>query len=131
MATDLNIEDAIIAELLACEMNSKPQNTERIWTGQAGQQYIEDLLDIFRPAWIRKVLYMEIETFYILRDWLMMHTSLTGRLIQENRNRGERGGYMPISIEEKLMIFLYITTLAIGYTATADKFSRSIYSINR
>jgi len=74
---------------------------------------------------------MEIETFYVLRDWLIMHTSLTGHLIRENRNRGECGGYMPILIEEKLIIFLYITTLAIGYTATADKFSRSIHSISR
>ena len=86
MATDLDIEDAIIAELLAREVNSKPQITERIWTGQAGQQYVEDLLDISRPARIRRVLHMEIETFYALRDWLMMHTSLTGRLIRENRN---------------------------------------------
>ena len=133
MTIDLDIEDIIITKLLARELNSRASNTPpiRMRTGQSGQDYIKELLSSAHPARIRQVLRMKLATFNAWRDWLLMNTNLSGQSIWVNCNRGGHAGHTPISIDEKLVIFLHIVTLASGHRATAERFSHSQDTISR
>jgi hypothetical protein len=60
------------------------QERQRIHTGQSGQDYIKELLDSAHPERILHVLRMQLDTFYALRDWLVMNTDLKGDSIIYN-----------------------------------------------
>ena len=75
------------------------------------------------------MLRMQLATFYTLRDWLAMNTDLKGGNVMANQRI--RGVGKEVSIEEKLMIFLYITSKGASIRDTAERFSRSKDTISR
>ena len=87
------------------------QNTERIRPFSINL-YVNELLTTAHPQRCWDVLRMTIETFFALRDWLLANTSL-----KSSRNKAG------ISIEEKIVIFLYI--VAHGASAR-DSVSKSV-----
>ncbi|KAK9239361.1 hypothetical protein V1525DRAFT_48672 [Lipomyces kononenkoae] len=97
-----------IEDLLFILAYSRHREHRRIQTGQPGQDYIKELLDSAHPERIHQVLRMQVATFYTLRDWLVANTDLKGDNIIHNRRR--RGHGMQVSIEEKLVIFIYISS---------------------
>jgi len=76
-----------------------------------GKIYITELLATANPQRCKEVLRMRIETFFTLRDWLLANTSLKS----SRKNNG-------ISIEEKLVIFLYITTRGASNRECQERF---------
>jgi hypothetical protein len=84
----------------------------RMRTGQPGEEYVLELLKTRHPARIHQVLRMTIDTFFPLCDWMLVNRKLRGRLIDIPYTTGGYGGFKPRSVEEKLMIFLYIIGFA-------------------
>ena len=72
---------------------------------------------------------MQLDTFYALRDWLLANTDLKGNNVTYNQRI--RGGEKEVSIEEKLMIFIYIISRAASNRDTCERFSRSGRTISR
>jgi hypothetical protein len=97
------------------------QNTERMRnTLLGGKLYVDELLSIAHPQRCWEVLRMTIDTFFALRDWLLAHTSLRS----SSREEG-------VSIEEKLVIFLYIPAHGASNRDSCERFSRSGRTIQR
>jgi hypothetical protein len=67
--------------------------TNRRWTGQ---EVVDDLLNCGNPIRIHNQLHMQLDTFVQLRDWLILNTELKSSRF--------------VSIEEKLLIFIYIAS---------------------
>jgi hypothetical protein len=84
---------------------------------QQGQQYVEELLNSNHPGRVRAVLRMSKETFYSLRDWLLVHTYLKSS--------------KHISIEQKLLIFLHITSRPASNRDTMERFSHSNSTVSK
>jgi hypothetical protein len=59
---------------------------------------------------------MQLNTFYTLRDWLLANTQL-----KHSKH---------IAVEEKLLIFLHITTRPASNRDTQERFSHSAYTIS-
>jgi hypothetical protein len=112
--------------LLAYE---RRQQHRRIRTGQPGQEYIKELLDSAYPERISYVLRMQLDTFYALRDWLVANTDLSGTSIMYNQRR--RGSRSEVSLEEKLVIFIYIISKGASNQEASERFSRGQYTITR
>jgi hypothetical protein len=85
-----------------------------------GKIYITELLATANPQRCKEVLHMRIETFYTLRNWLLAHTSLRG-------SRHKSG----ISIEEKIVIFLYITTNGASNRQCQVRFTYAAQTIHK
>jgi hypothetical protein len=96
------------------------QNTERIRPFSSNNLYVNELLTTAHPQRCWDVLRMTIETFYALRDWLLANTSL-----KSSRNKAG------ISIEEKIVIFLYIVAHGASAREACERFSYSIRTILR
>src|SRR5271165_1874942 len=62
----------------------------------SSQEYTNNLLNCSNDVHIQDQLHMRLNTFYSLRDWLVSNTKLKG-----SRN---------VSIEEKLVTFIYIAS---------------------
>jgi hypothetical protein len=80
-------------------------------TALPGDKYVKELLNSNHPKRIQAVLHMQLNTFYALRDWLLANTYLKDSKI--------------VTVEEKLVIFLYITTRPASNRDTQERFSRS------
>lgn len=85
-------------------------------TGLPGGVYIQELLDSDNQERIKQVLRMTKPTFFALRDWLVHHTEL-------------RKGDM--TVEEKLAIFLHITSRPASNRDTQERFSHSGETVSR
>lgn len=103
------------------------QQRQRIYTGQSGQDYVQELLDSAHPERVYHVLRMQLNTFYALRDWLVINTDLKGDNITQNRRI--RGLGRQVSIEEKLVIFIYIISKGASHRDASERFSRGRYTI--
>jgi hypothetical protein len=91
---------------------ARPLPSQRTWTGQ---DVVENLLHCNRPTRIHDVLRMNLDTFYHLRNWLSLNTNLGGSEYGSRR----------LSIEEKLMIFIFIASSNASNRATQERFNRS------
>ena len=63
---------------------------------------------------------MTMETFFTLRDWLLANTSL--------KSSREKAG---ISIEEKIVVFLYIVVHSASVREACERFSYAPGTISR
>lgn len=98
--------------LIISAATQSTQNTERIRSLLLpGKTYVNELLASAHVQRCKEVLRMRIETFFTLRDWLLANTSLKS-------SRKTNG----ISIEEKLVIFLYITTRGASNRECQERF---------
>jgi hypothetical protein len=82
-----------------------------------GQGYTDDLLNCNNNIRIHNQLCMKLETFNILRDWFIQNTKLDSS--------------QHVSIEEKLLIFIYISSSGRSNHATQERFNRSAQVISR
>jgi hypothetical protein len=112
---------------LAYKRRQTSQERSRIYTGQSGQDYVQELLDSAHPERVYNALRMQLDTFYTLRDWLVINTDLKGNNITQNRRI--RGLGRQVSIEEKLVIFIYIISKGASHRDTSERFSRGRYTI--
>ena len=83
-------------------------SSNRTWTGQ---EYIDNLLNCDNPTRIRNQLRIELETFYLLRNWLVDNT-------KHNISRY-------VSVEEKLVIFIFITSSGASNRKAQEQFNHS------
>ena len=123
-----DIDDALFL-LLANQLVQEPQEPLRIRTGQPGHEYIAQLLDSGHPRRIHEVFRMQEATFYTLRDWLLANTKLKGDNIIYNQPI--KGPGRRVSVEEKLGIFIYITSRGASNRDTSERFARSPNTISR
>jgi hypothetical protein len=105
------------------------QGVQRMRTGQSGHEYIKELLDSAHPERIHHILRMQLATFYALRDWLHTNTDLKGDNIIHNQRT--RGYGRQVSIEEKLAIFIYISSRGASNRDASERFSRGGRTISR
>lgn len=95
-----------------CRRTSTPSN--RRWTGQ---EVVDNLLSCGNPTRIYNQLRMKLDTFFQLRDWLVVNTGL-----KSSRN---------ISIEEKLLTFMYIASTGASNRAAQERFNRGARAVSR
>src|ERR1700733_7080690 len=95
-------------ELLLLLAYERSQQGQRIYTGQSGYDYINELLDSAHPERVYHILRMQLDTFYTLRAWLVINADLKGHSITQNQRI--RGSGRQTSVEEKLAIFIYIVS---------------------
>ncbi len=81
---------------------------------------VQELLTSAHPRRCFEVLRMSIDTFYALRDWLLANTELRS-------SRKVEG----VTIEEKLVIFLYIVTRDSTNRDCQERFAHSGETITR
>jgi hypothetical protein len=111
------IEDTVFYAVLAtvqkeADLVEAVQGRKKRWdTALPGNKYVRELLNSNHPEHIQAVLHMQLNTFYTLQDWLLANTDLKDSKI--------------VTIEEKLVIFLYITTRPASNRDTQERFSRS------
>jgi hypothetical protein len=74
-------------------------------------------------------LQMQLATFYALQDWLHTNTDLKGDNIIHNQRT--RGYGRQVSIEEKLAIFIYISSRGASNRDASERFSRDSRTISR
>ena len=91
-----------------------PIASNRRWTGQ---EVVDDLLNCNSLTRIHSQLHMQLDTFYQLRDWLVNNTKL-------NSSRYA-------TVEEKLLIFIYITSSGTSNRAAQERFNRRPRSISQ
>src|ERR1700722_18027386 len=104
MDFDIDFDDlfdnaVLCAALATVQDETRPSNQDRkkLWTtALPGSKYVNELLDSEHPDRIQQVIRMRLNTFYALRDWLLANTQL--------------GHSKHMAVEEKLLIFLHITT---------------------
>ena len=115
---DIPIENSVFCIVLAAIQKEADllveavQDKKRRWKNALpGGDYVNGLLNSDHPDRIQAVLRMQLDTFCALRDWLLGNTHL-----KTSRN---------ITVEEKLMIFLHITTRPASNRDTQERFSRS------
>jgi hypothetical protein len=88
--------------------------SNRLWTGQ---EYTDNLLNCGNSIRIRNQLRMELDTFYQLRDWLVGNTKL-------DSSQG-------VSVEERLVIFIFITSSGASNRKAQEQFNRSSWTISQ
>jgi hypothetical protein len=126
---DLDQVDDIIFSLLLDSSDDEPQPKRRVRTGQPGDEYLKELLDSGHPERILNVLRMQLATFNTLCDWLAINTDLKGSRIISNQR--VRGIVKEVSIEEKLMIFIHITSRPASIRDTTERLSRAQDTVSR
>jgi len=119
-----DIDELVLLRLASEEV----QEDQYIRTGLLSREYIKELLGSNHPERVFQVLRIQLATFYSLRDWLLNNTSLEGDNIINDRIKGHG---KRVSIEEKIIIFLYIITRAASNHDTSEKLSRSGNTISR
>jgi hypothetical protein len=87
--------------------------SNRRWTCQ---EVVENLLNCKNATRIHNQLYMQLSTFFYLRDWLVTNTEL-----KSSRDT---------SIEEKLVIFIYIASTSVSNRVAQERFNRSARSVS-
>lgn len=84
-----------------------------------GFQFTTQLLDpTSHPLRIKNMTRMSASTFIALVDWLRSNTDIR-----------ESEAIHAIKIEQKVLIFLYITTQGVSYRNTAEMFHHSLDTI--
>jgi hypothetical protein len=114
MDSDINdlFADAAFCAVFATAQEKDAQVKKPRWcTALPGNKYVEELLQSSHPARIKHVLRMELHTFYTLRDWLLANTHL-----KPSRT---------MTVEEKLVVFLHLTTRPASNRDTQERFSHS------
>src|SRR5438045_910473 len=112
---DILIENAVFCILHAAiqkdaDLVDAVQDKKRRWkNAMPGGEYANELLNSDHPNRIQAVLRMQLDTFYALRDWLLINTRL-----KTSKN---------VTVEEKLMIFLQITTRPASNRDVQERFS--------
>jgi hypothetical protein len=96
------------------------QNAQRIRPFSSNNLYVNELLTTAHPQRCWDVLRMTIKTFFVLRDWLLANTSL--------KSSRKKSG---VSIEEKIVIFLYIVAHGASVRDTSERFCYSKQTIQR
>jgi hypothetical protein len=87
--------------------------SNRRWTCQ---EVVKDLLNCGNPTRIHNQLRMQLETFFHLRDWLVINTGL-----KSSRDT---------SVEEKLVIFIYVASTGASNRAAQERFNRGARSVS-
>jgi hypothetical protein len=83
-------------------------SSNRTWNSQ---EYVNNLLNCGNPTRIRNQLRIELETFYLLRNWLVDNTRL-------NTSRY-------VLVEEKLVIFIFIASSGASNRKAQEQFNCS------
>jgi hypothetical protein len=110
-----NIVLPLVAIALAkYQQQLRPQASIRLHTGQ---EFVDNILDSGSDSRIRSQLRMRLDTFFDLRDWLLDNTRLKSSRY--------------VSIEEKLFIFIHITSSKVSNRDTQERFHRSADTISR
>ena len=109
-------------ELLLLLAYERSQQGQRIYTGQSGYDYINELLDSAHPERVYHILRMQLDTFYTLRAWLVINADLKGHSITQNQRI--RGSGRQTSVEEKLAIFIYIISRGASIQDTSERFAK-------
>lgn len=107
---------SVLLPLLLLLLAQQPQRrllrprmpSNRSWNGP---EVVNNILNCESIPRIYTQLRMHLNTFIQLRDWLVIHTQLRGSL--------------HISIEEKLLIFIYIASTSSSNRAAQERFNRS------
>ena len=98
-------QQAITYSLLLLLLLQEPQRprirSNRQWSGQ---EVVDSLLNCESTTRIYTQLRMQLNTFFQLRDWLVINTDLKSSLY--------------ISIKEKLLIFIFITSIGASNRVT-------------
>jgi hypothetical protein len=102
--------DWILPILLIVYILTQRQPRLRTNRSNIGQSYVDNLLNCRNPNRIHTQLRMHLETFYLLRDW-----------VEDNTNLGPS---CHISIEEKLLIFIFISSSSVSNRDTQEYFNR-------
>jgi len=109
---DGDIQSVILPLLLLLLLQRRHRHpripSNRGWTGQ---EVVDNLLNCGSPTRIHNQLRMQLDTFFQLRDWLLINTRLKSSRY--------------ISIEEKLLIFIYIASTSASNRAAQERFNRS------
>lgn len=90
----------------------RPQLSNRLWTGQ---DVVDNLLNCGSNSRIQSQLRMKLDTFYQLRNWLLLNTQLRSSIY----------GSRVVSIEEKLVIFIFIASTNASNRTAQERFNRS------
>jgi hypothetical protein len=93
-------------------LQATQQPSNRQWSGQ---EVVDNLLNCGNVRRIQSQLRMKLDTFYQLRDWLLLHTELRSSVF----------GSRVVSIEEKLVIFIFIASTNASNRAAQERFNRS------
>ena len=83
----------------------------------SGLQYVIDLLDCGNDVRIKRQLRIKLVTFTSLCDWLVRYGGLQG------------SRYM--AVEEKLIVFIYITSQGVSNRLAQERFDQGSGSISR
>lgn len=115
--SDDNSQPIVLSALLLLLLQQRHRRllmpSNRRWTCH---EVVEDLLDCGNPTRIHSQLRMQLDTFLHLRDWLLINTEL-----KSSRDT---------SIEEKLVIFIYIASTGASNRAAQERFNRSAGAIS-
>ena len=71
-------------EIFLLQANKRRQQHQPVYTGQSGHEYVKELLDSAYPERVHHILRIQLDTFYTLRDWLVINTDLKGYNITQN-----------------------------------------------
>jgi hypothetical protein len=115
-SSDDEIDSLVPTVLLLATIYSQRRlqiSSNRLYTGQ---EYVDDLLNCGNDIRIHNQLRMKLMTFNMLRDWLVQNTKL------------DSSRY--ISIEEKLLIFIYISSSGRSNRAAQERFNRGAQVIS-
>jgi hypothetical protein len=104
---------ALLVLLLHEPCRCLPTPSNRRWTCH---EIVEDLLSCGNPTCIHNQLQMQLDTFFHLQDWLETNTEL-----KSSRDT---------SIEEKLVIFIYIASTSVSNQAAQERFNCGARSIS-
>jgi hypothetical protein len=118
---DINIEEIALIAVLAAVQETQDTRLQRqsSWTeagSRARQDYVAELLNCGHEG---RVLRMKLNTFYTLRNWCLNNTNLRGSKTQD------------VSIEDKLVIFLWTVSYGISNRAAQEVFGRAAGTINK
>ena len=123
MASNINdVDIATVCVLAAAQQVVTSQEKKALWTDSERKlkhNYTSELLGCGHEGRIYRVLRMKLSTFYSLRDWCVANTQLRGSKTRD------------VTIEEKLLIFLWIVSNGISNRAAQEVFARSGDTVSR
>jgi hypothetical protein len=110
---ETDVLSTVLLLLLQQPSRRPPTPSNRRWTCKG---VVDDLLTCGNPTRIHNQLRMQLDTFFQLRDWIVANTELKGS--------------RDTSIEEKLVIFMYIASTSASNRTTQERFNRSARSVS-
>jgi hypothetical protein len=94
------------------------QPSNRRWTGQ---DVVNNLLNCRSSSRIQSQLQIKLDTFYQLHNWLLLNTQLRSSIYRSR----------VVSIEEKLVIFIFIASTNTSNRTAQERFNRSGSTISK